>query len=72
VENTPYEGKIEIHVGKRGYGIELVVRDYGVGITAENQRHIFEGFFVPRDILAYSSKKPLTLMPAAKARIFYA
>jgi hypothetical protein len=34
------------------------VRDYGVGITPENQRHIYEGFFTTRDTMDYSSKRP--------------
>jgi signal transduction histidine kinase len=52
VENTPDEGKIEVNARKRGKGIELVVHDYGVGITEGNQRRIFEGFFVARDTIA--------------------
>ncbi len=58
VENTPDEGKIEIFVRPRGGGVELVVRDYGVGITPENQRRIFEGFFTTQETLNYSSKRP--------------
>jgi len=45
IENTPDEGKIEIVVRKEEKGTELVVHDYGVGITVENQGRIFEGFF---------------------------
>jgi signal transduction histidine kinase len=45
VENTPDEGKIEVHVRKgKEKGAELVVRDYGVGIpedcTAEDFRRL--------------------------------
>jgi PAS domain S-box-containing protein len=58
VENTPDGGKIEISVKKRGRGSELVVMDYGVGITPENQRRIFEGFFSTQETLDYSSKRP--------------
>lgn len=58
VENTPDEGRIEVSVGPRGKGSELIVRDYGVGITEENQRRIFEGFFSTRETLDYSSKRP--------------
>jgi PAS domain S-box-containing protein len=57
VENTPDEGKIEIFVIKRGNGAELIVRDYGVGITGDNQRHIFEGFFTTHETMDYSSKQ---------------
>ncbi|MBW2095388.1 MAG: PAS domain S-box protein [Deltaproteobacteria bacterium] len=58
VENTPDGGKIEISVKKRGRGAELVVMDYGVGITPDNQRRIFEGFFATQETLDYSSKRP--------------
>jgi len=35
-----------------------VVKDFGVGITAEDQRRIFEGFFPTQETLRYSSKRP--------------
>ena len=54
VENTPDEGKIEIKVRKRG------------NITAENQKHIFEGFFVTRDTMAYSSQRPFDFNAGGK------
>ena len=44
----------------------LVVHDYGVGITAENQKHIFEGFFVTRDTMAYSSQRPFDFNAGGK------
>jgi len=56
IENTPDEGKIEVSVKKNGKGAELVVRDYGVGITEENQGAIFEGFFSTQETIDYSSK----------------
>jgi len=34
------------------------VRDFGVGITKENQTRIFEGFFTTQETMDYSSKKP--------------
>ena len=51
VEATPDEGKIEIEVRKKGDGSELVVRDYGIGITNENQRRIFLGFFTTHETM---------------------
>ena len=66
IENTPDEGKIEVNVKRRGKGIEFVVHDYGVGITEENQRRIFEGFFVARDTMAYSSKAPFDFNAGGK------
>lgn len=58
VEATPDEGKIEIVVRQRGKGAELMVYDFGVGITEESQRRIFEGFFSTQDTLDYSSRRP--------------
>jgi len=66
VENTPDEGKIEICVRKRGRGAELLVRDFGVGIMEENQRHIFEGFFATQDTMDYSSKRPFDFNAGGK------
>ena len=66
IENTPDEGTIELSVNKSGKGIELVVHDYGVGITEENQTRIFEGFFVARDTTAYSSRRPFDFNAGGK------
>ena len=66
VENTPDEGKIEVGVHRKGEGAELVVRDYGVGITEDSRRRIFEGFFTTRDTMAYSSKRPFDFNAGGK------
>ena len=66
VENTPDEGRIEIYVRTRGKGAEFVVKDYGVGITEENQRRIFEGFFTTQETLDYSSKRPFAFNAGGK------
>jgi len=58
MENTPDEGKITVTVKKKGEGAELVVHDYGVGITEADQMRIFEGFFSTQETIAYSSKRP--------------
>lgn len=58
VENTPDEGKIEVKVTKKGKGALLTVHDYGVGITEEDQRRIFEGFFPAGETMNYSTKRP--------------
>ena len=57
VENTPDGGKIEVNVQRVGESAELVVRDYGVGIVSDDQRRIFEGFWVTQDTMDYSSKQ---------------
>lgn len=66
VENTPDGGKISLIVKGRGHGCELVIRDYGVGITESNQRRIFEGFFTTRETMDYSSKKPFDFNAGGK------
>jgi len=66
IENTPDQGKIEIFVRQRGKGTEFVVHDYGVGITEDNQRRIFEGFFATQETLDYSSKRPFDFNAGGK------
>jgi len=66
VEATPDQGMIEVLVQKKGDGAELVVRDCGVGITEENQRRIFEGFFSTQESMAYSSRRPFDFNAGGK------
>jgi PAS domain S-box-containing protein len=66
IENTPDEGKIEVAVQKKANGTELVVRDFGVGITEENQMRIFEGFFATQETMDYSSKRPFDFNAGGK------
>ncbi len=66
VENTPDQGKMEIMVQKRGNGSEIIVRDYGVGITEEHQSRIFEGFFTTRETMDYSTKRPFDFMAGGR------
>jgi signal transduction histidine kinase len=66
VENTPDEGKVEITVKPEGDGTELHVSDCGVGITQENQRRIFEGFFTTHETMDYSSKRPYDFRAGGK------
>jgi len=66
IENTPDEGKIEVIVRKKDSGAQLVVRDYGVGITEENQRQIFDGFVSTQDTMDYSTKKPFDFNAGGK------
>jgi len=58
VENTPDEGRIEISVAESGHDVRVEVRDYGIGITTENQKNIFGGFFHTHDTSFYASKNP--------------
>lgn len=66
IEATPDEGKIVITVHRKGDGGELIVHDYGIGITEENERRLFEGFFTTHDTMAYSSKRPFDFYAGGK------
>ncbi|MBW1786964.1 MAG: PAS domain S-box protein [Deltaproteobacteria bacterium] len=66
IENTPDGGKIEISLKSKGEGSELLVRDYGAGITDENKRRIFEGFFTTHETMQYSSKRPFDFNAGGK------
>ena len=58
IENTPDEGKIEI-IAKTVNGETIIdFHDYCVGITLQNQKIVFGGFFHTQDTRLYSSKKP--------------
>ena len=58
VENTPDGSRVEVSVRSGEDGPELIVRDYGVGITEENQRLIFEEFFTTAEPQQYATRKP--------------
>jgi signal transduction histidine kinase len=58
IENTPDEGLIRVVLEQKGQWIQLKVQDFGVGITKENQRHLFSGLFHTLDTELYASKKP--------------
>ncbi len=58
VENTPDGSKLALTVRPGDQGPELIVKDYGVGITTENQRLIFESNFSARETIHYASGRP--------------
>jgi signal transduction histidine kinase len=58
IENTPDEGMIRVVLEQKGEWIQLKVQDFGIGITKENQRHLFNGLFHTLDTELYTSKKP--------------
>jgi K+-sensing histidine kinase KdpD len=58
IENTPDEGEIEIKTKLGGDGIGIDIRDYGTGISPENQKMIFGGFFHTQETGSYSTKRP--------------
>ena len=56
VENTPDGSRVQVSVRNGDGGPELIVEDFGVGITEENQRLIFEEFFTTADTLRYATR----------------
>ncbi|MCP4347215.1 MAG: PAS domain S-box protein [Desulfobacterales bacterium] len=66
LENTPDGGQIEVTVRMGKKGPEFKVRDFGVGITADNQRMIFESNFTTRETMEYSSGKPFDFNAGGK------
>lgn len=66
VENTPDNGKIGVYVAEKGEGVELMVEDFGVGISEEDQKRIFEGFFPTQETVLYSSKRPFDFNAGGK------
>jgi signal transduction histidine kinase len=58
IENTPDQGRIEVTAKIEGDQMVISFRDFGTGITAENQRLVFTGFFHTQDTSHYSTKAP--------------
>ncbi len=58
IENTPDEGMVEIILEQAGQKGVLRIRDFGTGITEENQKYIFDGLFATQETELYSSKRP--------------
>jgi signal transduction histidine kinase len=58
IENTPDEGLVRVVLEQKGRWIELKVQDFGIGITPENQRYLFDGLFHTQSADLYTSKKP--------------
>ena len=58
IENMPDEGRIDVNSRKGNDGVWVEFTDYGVGITPQNQKMIFGGFFHTQDTGFYTSKTP--------------
>ena len=58
VENTPDEARIEVTARVNDEHVVVEFRDFGTGITKENQKLIFTGFFHTQDTGHYSTKTP--------------
>ena len=66
IENTPDKGKIHISFKTKDSGILLSIHDFGVGIEADAQKRIFEGFFSTQETLLYSTKTPFAFNAGGK------
>jgi len=71
VENTPDEGLVRILWEKRDERVLLNVRDFGVGITAENQKHLGDAFFSTRDSDQYTTRKPYDFNAGGRGLTLY-
>ncbi len=71
VENTPDGGTVRLVVEEKNGKIALHVRDYGVGITEEDQPYIFDGLFHTKETELYASKKPYDFGAGGKGLDLY-
>jgi len=58
IESTPDEGEVGIHAKLEDAEIRIDFHDSGIGITPQNQKMIFGGFFHTQETDLYSSKTP--------------
>jgi signal transduction histidine kinase len=58
IENTPDEGMIRILLEQKAQWTQIKFMDFGIGITNENQRRLFDGLFHTLDTELYGSKRP--------------
>ncbi len=57
IENTPDGGLIVFKAREAKSEVVVEVMDFGVGITPENQRNLFKGFFHTQATKSYSTKQ---------------
>ncbi|MCP4351789.1 MAG: GAF domain-containing protein [Desulfobacterales bacterium] len=58
IENSPDQGKIVVSLYNADNTTKIQFHDYGVGITENNQKLIFGGFYHTQDTSMYSTKRP--------------
>jgi signal transduction histidine kinase len=66
IENTPDEGLLRVLIESKSKRVFVKVEDYGIGITPENRRFIFEGLFHTQDTDLYTSKTPYDFYAGGK------
>ena len=58
IENTPDKGRIDVSTHCADGVVHLTIHDRGIGITSDNQKNIFAGFYHTQETAFYSSKRP--------------
>ena len=58
IENTPDKGRIHVSTHCSDGVVQLTIQDHGIGITPDNQKNIFAGFYHTQETALYSSKRP--------------
>ncbi len=58
IENTPDKGEIRVGVRPENGSVLLEIEDYGMGITPENMKLLFENYFTAYDTNSYASGRP--------------
>ena len=58
IENTHDKGRIDVSTHCENGVARLIIQDHGIGITADNQKNIFTGFYHTQETALYSSKRP--------------
>jgi signal transduction histidine kinase len=48
IDATDRDGRIDLHVSRRGDGVEVSVRDNGIGIAPENAARMFQPYFTTK------------------------
>ena len=66
IENTPDEGTIRIRWEKGDSQLVIRIEDFGIGITEENQKSLFDGLFHTQETDLYTSKKPYDFYAGGK------
>ena len=56
IRYTKGAGKVEINIGQKNKSLLLSIKDGGVGIPKEDQKHIFQKFFRSGNVLKYQTQ----------------